>query len=67
MIGVGEEVKKILQSDMLKSFIEADTQFIENKHTGKYISNLTFDVTKITRLLTDALLSVFKDSLTLLD
>ena len=65
MIGVGEEVKKILQSDMLKSFIEADTQFIEDKHTGKYISNLTFDVTKITKLLTDALLSVFKDSLTL--
>ena len=65
MIGVGEEVKKILQSDMLKSFIEADTQFIEDKHTGKYVSNLTFDVTKITRLLTDALLSVFKDSLTL--
>ena len=65
MIVVGEEVKKILQSDMLKSFIEADTQFIEDKHTGKYISNLTFDVTKITRLLTDALLSVFKDSLTL--
>ena len=65
MIGVGEEIKKILQSDMLKSFIEADTQFIEDKHTGKYVSNLTFDVTKITRLLTDALLSVFKDSLTL--
>ena len=65
MIGVGEEIKKILQSDMLKSFIEADTQFIEDKHTGKYISNLTFDVTKITKLLTDALLSVFKDSLTL--
>ena len=65
MIGVGEEVKKILQSDMLKSFIEADTQFIEDKHTGKYISNLTFDVTKITKLLTDALFSVFKDSLTL--
>ena len=65
MIGVGEEAKKILQSDMLKSFIEADTQFIEDKHTGKYVSNLTFDVTKITKLLTDALLSVFKDSLTL--
>ena len=41
MIGVGEEIKKILQEDMLRSFIKADTQFIENKHTGKYISNLT--------------------------
>ena len=35
MIGVGEEVKKMVQEDMLKSFIKADTQFIENKHTGK--------------------------------
>ena len=66
MIGVGEEVKKMLQQDMLKSFIEADTQFIENKHTGKYISNLTFDVSMITNLLTNALLNFFKDGLTLL-
>ena len=66
MIGVGEEVKKILQEDMLKSFISADTQFIENKHTGKYISNLTFDVGMITSLLTNALLNLFKDCLTLI-
>ena len=66
MISVGEEVKKILQSDMLKSFISADTQFIENKHTGKYISNLTYDVAMITNLLTNALLNLFKDSLTLI-
>ena len=32
MIDVGEEIKKILQADMVKSFIAADTQFIENKH-----------------------------------
>ena len=38
----------------MKSFIEADTQFIEDKHTGKYVSNLTFDVTKITNLLTNS-------------
>ena len=66
MIGVGEEIKKILQENMLKSFIEADTQFIENKHTGKYISNLTFDVSMITNLLTNALLNLFKDTLTLI-
>ena len=66
MIGVGEEVKKMLQQDMLKSFIQADTQFIENKHTGKYISNLTFDVSMITNLLTTALLNFFKDGLTLI-
>jgi subfamily B ATP-binding cassette protein MsbA len=51
---------------MLKSFIKADTEIIENKHSGKYISNLNFDVNQITILLADALLSLFKDSLTLI-
>ncbi len=65
MINVSEEVKKMLQIDMLKSFIKADTETIENKHTGKYISNLNFDVDQITRMLSDAFLSIFKDGLTL--
>ena len=66
MINVSEEVRKMLQTDMLNSFIKADTEIIENKHSGKYISNLNFDVNQITILLADALLSLFKDSLTLL-
>ncbi len=66
MIDVSEEVKKMMQTDMLKSFIKADTEIIENKHSGKYISNLNFDVNQITILLADALLSLFKDSLTLI-
>tara|TARA_B100000674_G_scaffold490836_1_gene507624 strand:- start:329 stop:1792 length:1464 start_codon:yes stop_codon:yes gene_type:complete len=56
----------MLQTDMLRSFIKADTETIENKHTGKYISNLNFDVDQITRMLSDAFLSVFKDGLTLI-
>ena len=66
MINVSEEVKKMLQTDMLRSFIKADTEIIENKHTGKYISNLNFDVMQITKLLSEAYLSIFKDGLTLL-
>jgi len=66
MINVGEEVKKIIQIDMLNSFIKADTETIENKHTGNYISNLNFDVQQITRLLSEAFLSLFKDGLTLI-
>ena len=50
---------------MLKSFIKADTEIIENKHSGKYISNLNFDVMQITKLLSEAYLSIFKDGLTL--
>ena len=66
MIQISEEVKKMLQINMLKSFINADTQIIESKHTGKYISNLSFDVDQITRMLAEAFLSIFKDGLTLL-
>ena len=66
MINVSEEVKKLIQTDMLKSFIKADSEIIENKHSGNYISNLNFDVNQITRMLADAFLSIFKDGLTLI-
>ena len=66
MIKVGEEVKKKLQFDMLKSLINADTQFIDRKHSGKFISNLTYDVQHITNLLSTAILNLVKDSLTLI-
>ena len=66
MINVSEEVKKNLQTDMLKSFIKADTEIIESNHSGKYISNLNFDVNQITKMLADAFLSIFKDGLTLI-
>ena len=65
MINVGEEVKMKLQFDMLKSLVKADTQFIDKKHSGKFISNLTYDVGHITNLLSIAILNLFKDSLTL--
>ena len=65
MIKVAEEIKKILQSQMVKSLINADTQLIDKKHSGKFISNLTFDVNHITNMLSTAILSLFKDSLTL--
>ena len=66
MINVAEEIKKKIQKNMLSSFIKADTEYIENKHTGKYISNLNFDVNQITNMLSNSFLSLFKDGLTLI-
>tara|TARA_B100001057_G_scaffold424959_1_gene448046 strand:+ start:1606 stop:3342 length:1737 start_codon:yes stop_codon:yes gene_type:complete len=66
MIGVGEEIKKKLQYDMINTLIGTDTQIIDKKHSGKFISNLTYDVTHITNLLSNAILTLFKDSLTLI-
>jgi subfamily B ATP-binding cassette protein MsbA len=65
MIRVAEEIKKTLQSQMAKSLINADTQIIDQKHSGKFISNLTYDVNQITNMLSTAILNLFKDSLTL--
>ncbi len=65
LINVAEEVKKSIQSDMIKALIKSDTKFIESKHSGKYISNLNFDVELIKNVLSINLLNLIKDSLTL--
>ena len=44
MIGVAEEVRKDMQIDMFGSLIVADTKLIDNKHSGKFITNLTNDI-----------------------
>ena len=66
MIGVSMEVRKDIQCDMLGNLISADTTLIDGKHTGKFISILTNDVDQITNLVGNAILSLFKDSLTLI-
>tara|TARA_B100001063_G_scaffold24611_2_gene18713 strand:- start:1309 stop:3048 length:1740 start_codon:yes stop_codon:yes gene_type:complete len=66
IINVAEEVRKDIQSDMLDSLINADTQLIDKKHSGSFIANLTNDVNMITTLVSTAILNLFKDSLTLI-
>ena len=51
---------------MVNTLIKTDTQIIDKKHSGKFISNLTYDVTHITALLSNTILTAFKDSLTLI-
>ena len=66
MISIAEEVKKQLQFDMVKSLINADLQQIQKKHSGKFISNLTYDVNHITDSLSTGVLNLFKDGVTLI-
>ena len=66
MIGVSEEVRKDVQVNMLNNLIDANTKLIDNKHSGKFISNLTNDVAHLTNLISTAILNVFKDTLTLI-
>tara|TARA_B100000035_G_scaffold203249_1_gene173865 strand:- start:148 stop:1884 length:1737 start_codon:yes stop_codon:yes gene_type:complete len=66
MIRVGENVKRDVQSDMMKNILRADTQVIDNRHSGGFINNLNNDVGMITNLISVAILNLFKDSLTLI-
>ncbi len=66
MISVSEEVRKDVQVQMLNNLIDADTRLIDNKHTGKFISNITNDVAHLTNLISTAILNIFKDTLTLI-
>ena len=66
MIGVSVEVQRDVQVDMFNSLIRADTKLVDNKHSGKFLTNLTNDVGMITNLISTAILNLFKDSLTLI-
>ena len=66
MIKVSQELKAGVQEDMLKSLISTDTKFIDSIHTGKFISNLTLDVSLLVNLISTALLNIFKDTLSLI-
>ena len=65
MIYVAEEVRRDIQTDMFSSLIHADTQLIDQEHSGKFVTNLSNDVNMITALVSTAILNLFKDSLTL--
>ena len=66
MINVSQELLAGVQKDMLKSLIASDTKFVEKAHSGKFISNLTMDVSMLVNLISTALLNLFKDSLSLI-
>jgi len=66
LIKVGQEMTKLIQLKIMKSLIKADSEAIDKKHSGKFISHLTFDVGMITKLVSTVILNLTKDSLTLI-
>ena len=66
MIRVSQNVRRDMQVDMFKSLINADTKVIDNKHSAKFITNLTNDIGMVTNLVSTVILNLFKDSFTLI-
>ncbi len=66
LIKVGAEVSNLIRYDCIKAVIVSDTEVFDKKHSGKFISNITYDVGLITNLVSTVVLNIFKDSLTLI-
>ncbi len=66
LIRVSHEIQKALKSDLLRCLVLADTKYIEKKHSGKFITNLEFDVGLIKNFTSNIILNMTKDLLTLI-
>ncbi len=63
---LGQRVKEHIQNDLTKNILLSDSETLESKHTGKYISHFMYDVGLIVSLASTALLNLMKDALTLI-
>ena len=62
IIKVGEEVAGELQKKIAKNILISDIQTLENRHSGKYISNVMFDAQHVQNLVGTGVLNLMKDS-----
>ena len=65
MIIASQDLTRDIQIDVLKSVINLDTQNLDSKNSGKFISHLTYDVGLLTNMISVGLLNLIKDTLTL--
>ena len=66
VIVLGNRIKQALQNRMTDNILLSDSQTIESKHTGKYISTFLYDVNMVQELVSTGMLNIMKDSLTLI-
>mgnify|MGYP001407527222 CR=1 FL=1 len=62
IIRVGEEVAGALQKKIAKNILLSDIQTLDNRHSGKYISNVMFDTKHVQNLVSSGVLNLMKDT-----
>ena len=62
VIVLGNRIKQTLQNKMTDNILLSDSQTIESKHSGKYISTFLYDVGMIQELVSTGVLNIIKDS-----
>jgi len=62
IIRVGEEVAGALQKKVANNILTSDIQTLDNRHSGKYISNVMFDTHHVQNLVSTGFLNLMKDT-----
>jgi subfamily B ATP-binding cassette protein MsbA len=63
---IGHRIQQQIRAEMANNILLSDTQILESKHSGKYVSHFLYDVGLIYTLVSSGLLNVMKDTLTLI-
>ena len=62
IIRVGEEVAGALQKKVANNILTSDIQTLDNRHSGKYISNIMYDTHQVQNLVSTGVLNLMKDT-----
>ena len=66
IIRVAQEVAGEIQKKIANNILITDVQTLDNRHSGKYISNIMFDAHQIQSLVSTGVLNIMKDSFSLI-
>ncbi len=59
---VGQRIAGELQKKIAKSILFTDVQTLDNRHSGRYISNIQFDTGQVSHFVSTGILNLMKDS-----
>jgi len=62
IIRVGEEIAGAIQKKIASNILFTDIQTLENRHSGKYISNIMYDTHHVQQLVSTGVLNLMKDT-----
>ena len=62
----GQRISGELQNKIADYILKTDISSIEQKHSGKFISNINFDAGQVNALVSTGILNLMKDTLTLI-
>ena len=66
IIKVGASIGAEFQKRIMNTILHTDIQTLDNRHSGKYISNIMYDTSQIVNLVSTGVLNLMKDSFTVI-